>query len=349
MGPDRALLWRLYAAALGRRGRVSQQLEALEKAFALNPTSHATAIELVQLRPRGPAPDRFGFIAIGTTGLCNASCIHCPTGKASTAHVPRVPMEMPLFRRVIDEIGVLRFPISGQIALGLFGDGLVDPHVVERVQYLRRRFPSTPVSINTNGAAFNLQRHEALRDLDVIIGLHCESIVAASFNLLMQPLRLERVIPKYEQMLDLFGNRVHVSIPLSRANVKDAAETRTWFQERGAHVMLAPLASRCADDRSVFNALAFRPLPMRCGSQVLDDLIIDCDGTVLRCCQDFRRAEPIGNLAAVSLRSVLFGAERRSHADFLDQGRHAESPTCSRCFADNMHDLEAHLTEHAGD
>ncbi len=334
--PDDGRIWRRYSRALYRLGRQGKGLVALERAFALDPTSHELGLDLVAAKPRGSSPDRLGFIALGTTGLCNASCIHCPTGKLSTAHVPRVPMPMPLFRRIVDEIADLRLPITGQFALGLFGDGLVDPHVVERALHLRDRFPSTPIAINTNGAAFNRQRHAGLRAADVLIGLHCESIVPESFEALMQPLRLERLIPKYEQILEDFAGQVHVSIPLSRRNLADAAETRAWFEARGAAVIIAAMASRCAEDRTVFDQLAFRPSPIRCSSAVLDDLVIDCDGMVLRCCQDFRRAEPIGSLTEQSLRELIFGRARQAHAEMLDRGGHAGSETCSRCFADNF-------------
>ena len=79
---------------------------------------------------------------------------------------------------------------------------------------------------------------------------------------------------------------------------------------------------------------------MRCSSVVLDDLVIDCDGTVLRCCQDFTRAEPIATMADSSLREILFGAARQAHADMLDAAGHAASATCSRCFGDLVPDVE---------
>lgn len=329
-----------YGLVLRRLDRKEEGLAVLERALALDPTSHRIAKATMEARPRGPIPDRFGFIILGTTGLCNASCIHCPTGKVATSHVPRTPMPMPLFREVIDGIADLAFPITGQIAFGLFGDALVDPFVVERARYVRHHFPSLPLSINTNAAAFSRKRHVALRELNVTIGLHCESLVPETFNMLMHPLRLERVLPKYEEILEIFAGHVHVAIPVNQRNLADVADTRRWFQKRKANVLLAPMMSRCASDRRVFDALALRPVPMRCGSAVLDDLVVDCDGTVLRCCQDFERAEPIGSVAKQPLRDIVFGAARKAHADMLDSGGHLGSVTCSRCFCDNMYELE---------
>src|SRR3954463_8438863 len=64
-----------------------------------------TRRELAKARPRaaGDVP-HLNSVGIGTTGTCNASCIHCPTGKASTANSPRGTMPMDLFRKIIDGI-----------------------------------------------------------------------------------------------------------------------------------------------------------------------------------------------------------------------------------------------------
>lgn len=345
--PDRAVSWMKCGKMLRALGREQEGVNALDKALSLAPHIHSIGVAAMEVRPRSATPDRIGFVILGTTGLCNASCIHCPTGKLATAHVPRTPMPMPLFQKVIDELHALRLPITGQIAFGLFGDGLVDPFVVERARYVRTRFPTTPISINTNAATFNRQRHAILRDHDVVIGLHAESLVPDTFNRLMQPLRLDRVLPRYEEILETFPQRVHVSIPVSAANMNEVADVRRWFEDRGAEVLLAPMMSRCASDRTIFDSLALRPMPMRCPSSILDDLVIDCDGTVLRCCQDFERAEPIANASERSLHDIIFGSERRSHAALLDEGRHLESKTCSRCFGDPMDEL-ASLVQNYG-
>ena len=315
-------------------GRPAEALATYEAALDAEPDDYFVLREAARLRPRGDRPDRLGYVMLGTTGLCNASCAHCPTGKAATAHAPRVPMAMPLFERIIDELVEMRLPILGQIAFGLFGDALVDPHVVARTRYARKRLPEVPISINTNAAAFDPGKHAALKAYDPVIGLHCESLVPETFAELMYPLRLERVIVKYERLLETFPGRVHVSIPAHRRNLAELPEMRRWFEARGAHVFLAPMMSRCAEDRSVFDSLVLDPRPARCSSAILDDLTIDCDGRVLGCCQDFTRAEPIGDMQTSSLAEIVFGAVRARRAAMLDAGKHAELATCSRCFGD---------------
>jgi radical SAM protein with 4Fe4S-binding SPASM domain len=105
--------------------------------------------------------------------------------------------------------------------------------------------------------------------------------------------------------------------------------------ERGARtVVFDPMASRCVDDMSVFNRLALGPKRIRCSSELLDYLVVDSDGMVLGCCQDFQRLEPIGNLVQDDLMETLTSIQRKRFGEKLDQGEHDSLVTCSKCYGD---------------
>jgi len=292
--------------------------------------------ELAKARPRpdGGVP-HLNSVGIGTTGTCNASCVHCPTGKASTANSPRGTMPMDLFRKIIDGIADEGVAVDSHIGFGLFGDGLVDPLVVERARYLRTRLPDVIFSVNTNGAAYNHAKHAVLYDHVTLIALHCESLTPATYDYLMTPLRAKNVFPKYETILKDFPGKVRVSVPVSRANRDELTAIRDWFMERGAReVVFDPMASRCMDDRSLFDKLSLSPVRIRCDAEVARDLIVDCDGVVLSCCQDFVREVPIGNLAIESFRDTMTSLARQSFVQKMVGGCHDEISTCSRCYGD---------------
>ncbi len=340
LAPERADTLFHMGYVLGLLGRAEEALAHYDRALALNPSlvaarREARALRLAMPRSAGDAPDRLRFVNLGTTGTCNASCVHCPTGKLTTAHVPRSVMPMDLFRSIIDGIAEMDLIVTDQISFGLFGDGLVDPMVVERTAYLRAKLPDVRLSVNTNGASFNPIRHAALQDTASVIALHCESLDPDDYNYLMQPLRAERVFPKFEQMLKTFPGKVNVSVPVSRRNLGDLRTIRQWFMDRGAAlVTFDPLSSRCAEDRTIFDGLALDPRRIRCRPEVTEDLIVDCDGQVLTCCQDFQRIDGIGNLRTESLREVLGNVQRQTVRQLFAEGRHDELTTCSRCFGD---------------
>jgi len=154
-------------------------------------------------------------------------------------------------------------------------------------------------------------------------------------NYLMQPLRLERVQHKLEEILRTFPGKVHVSVPVTTRNRDEAGAIRDWFMERGARlVVFDPISSRCAEDRTLFGSLALNPHPIRCSPVIMDDLIVDCDGQVLICCLDFRRVEGIGSLATHSFADILVGVHRETTRKLLAENCHEELATCRSCYAD---------------
>jgi radical SAM protein with 4Fe4S-binding SPASM domain len=337
-GPVRklALLFQKWGRMAKHRHHPALAGLSFRAANALAPDLTLTRRELAKARPRRPGDvPHLGAVGIGTTGTCNASCIHCPTGKASTANSPRGTMPMNLFRKIIDGIVEEGVAVESHIGFGLFGDGLVDPMVVERARYVHERLPDVVFSVNTNGAAYNSTKHKALYPYVTLLSLHCESLTPETYDYLMTPLRAKNVFPKYEQILRDFPGKVRVSVPVSRANRDEITTIRDWFLSRGAkEVVFDPMSSRCMDDLSLFHKLSLAPARILCTSSVTRDLIVDCDGTVVPCCNDFVREQPLGNLAIESFRETMTNLARRQFARTMDDGRHDEVPLCTRCFGD---------------
>src|SRR4051794_18537400 len=98
--------------------------------------------------PNAAQTRKLNGLFLGTTGLCNASCAHCPTGKPTTDHVPRAPMRLDLFKSLMRQLSEGGYTIEQQVSFGLFGDGLVDPLVVQRAEILRDHLPHARLSIN---------------------------------------------------------------------------------------------------------------------------------------------------------------------------------------------------------
>ena len=244
------------------------------------------------------------------------------------------------------EIGASDYAIAVQMSFGLFGDGLLDPFVVERARIVREVLPTVRLSINTNGAAYNRDKHAILTEYASIIALHVESLDPEVYDTLMQPLRAERVFPKVEQVLQDFPGKVAVSVPANRLNLGELPAIRRYFLDRGAaYVSFDRLRNRCRENREVFDALALNPKPTRCAGTALTDLIVDCDGQVLICCNDFQRLEPVGNLADETLDSVLGAARRREVTRMLDSGDWASIRTCRNCYADGPINVDEMLAD----
>lgn len=334
--PDHADTLFHIAGVLAKLGRNDEAQAQLQRVIALAPgwglPLHAARLAMPHASEK---PEWFDHIVLGTTGTCNASCVHCPTGKASTALSPRSPMPMPLFRKIIDEIADSNMIIAGQISFGLFGDGFADPFVVERARHLRERLPHACLSVNTNGAAYSPERHAELAAYATVIALHCESLIPDTYDYLMQPLRLERVRAKYPLIFRDFPGKVAISAPMSRLNADERPALMDYFYKLGAiNVDFPPLSNRLDSDETLFERISFAPVPIRCDPSIFYNLIVDCDGMVLACCNDFSRLEPVGDLSIDSVADTLADTRRMAFREKIAGGCHADIQTCSRCRGD---------------
>lgn len=277
-----------------------------------------------------PADEIRNFI-IGSTGVCNASCIHCPTNKLRPSARWASEMRMELFESLIDQIRDNQIFVTGHISLGLFGDGLLDRNVVERAKRLRAAFPHSPLHVNTNGAAYNSSRHAPLGSIVDIMAIHIETLDQEKYRRLMEPLQLDHVLPKIHQIIDDMPEIASIASPVHRDNVGEIAQIKEHFAERGVRNMIfTPVSNRCSRDE-IFQELALTPGSGSCAEEVMLDLIVDWDGTVLACCNDFLRQEPIGNLTRSSLIEILTGAPRRRFFDALRSGAWEDIETCRTC------------------
>ncbi|MDB5685616.1 MAG: hypothetical protein JWR77_205 [Rhizorhabdus sp.] len=347
--PDHAETIYHLGAALFKIGREAEARVCFDRVLALNPDRKDVIRGVLNHSPRNEViPGHLDCVIIGTTGTCNASCVHCPTGKLETAHVPRTPMPMPLFRKIIDEIADSGLMVTGTIAFGLFGDALVDPFVVERARYVRERLPDALLSLNSNGAAYNPAKHAVLNEYASVFALHCESLVPETYNYLMQPLRLDRVQVKFPMIFRDFPEKVRATFPINQKNLGERASLRDYFNDLGAvHIEFAPMSNRCAKDDALFDSLAFAPVQIACNTDIFYNLIVDCDGTVLACCNDFQRVESVGNLSVDSLADTLAHQKRMAMRKKLEEGRHGEISTCSRCRGDLPSSIPAMTEEFA--
>ena len=248
---------------------------------------------------------------------------------------------MALFSHIIDQIAA-KAQVTNYMSLGLYGDALLDPLVVERTRYVKEKLPGVILHVNTNAAAYSAAKHKALYEYVHVIAIHTESNRPEVYNRLLAPLRHERVAPKIDMILRDFPSKTFVSVPVSRANHDELQDLERYFLERGAQgVLFAPLSNRCSKTPAAFDSLAFAPQPGACRSDLAADLIVDWDGCVVLCCNDFAKAAEIGDLSKTSLSEVMNSPARRAMTQALDEGRWDDLATCSKCQFDTWQERTA--------
>lgn len=285
------------------------------------------------------------FLVIGTTAVCNANCSHCPTNKAYSRTQARGVMDMELFERIVRELAASDF--RGTIAFGLFGEPLQDPLLPSRVAMIRDLCPNATISLSTNAALYDPDKHrETLERIDDI-AVHIEALTPAVYETVMKPLKVRRTFPRAEQLIADQAGRVHVVSPVHRENLDQIADLKQYWENRGAgETELIALSNRSGQSPN-YDALALAPTAVGCGPEmVITELVVDWDGAVLTCCQDFHRHGRIGDLRHETISQTMENLERSRVKRLFNEKRWGELKACAACKLDSEEEVARIVSEH---
>jgi radical SAM protein with 4Fe4S-binding SPASM domain len=282
---------------------------------------------------------------IGTTGVCNASCIHCPTNKG-LATSKNGHMSMTLFSKIVDNLAEGSF--AGVITFGMFGEPLSDPFLTTRLQIIKKSLPGCQIAIATNAGYFDEEKHGAVIDLANSVGIHIESLTEDVYDSLMKPLRLSRVLPAVMKFIEVSQHRgrynTHIMVPTHKANIFEYPEIVRFFQDRGVSVYFSSLSGRAWDD-GPFRKLSLAPTAGVClPSRLVDALFVDWDGKVLPCCFDFSKSMPLGDLNHQTIEEVFSSEEWRTMAERFRRMEWSKNKACASCRTDHPHHVGNMLT-----
>jgi radical SAM protein with 4Fe4S-binding SPASM domain len=289
------------------------------------------------VNPPEPSIRALKDINFGTTGICNASCVHCPTNKKSVTRMPHGIMTAQLFEKIINELADGGF--TGEIHFGLFAEPLEDPILVDRMKLIKRRLPSSEISIASNAALYDPARHADIIDYVDHLGLHVEALDPDVYNRIMHPLKADRVIPKVNAIIELAQqkqrNVVSVTTPVHKDNLSQIRGLSNYFREKNVATDFTCLSSR-AWEGGPYTKMSLAPNGGICmPASMVDTMFIDWDGAVVPCCFDFSKSMPLGDLNHQTMEQVFEGAAWRDMYELFRRGDWSSREACSKCRADD--------------
>ncbi len=242
-------------------------------------------------------------LALETVNACNAACVMCPYPSMQRA---KGLMSMDTFHAVLDKVRSAGAPLRLITHAGL-GEPLLDRRLPERLRRERELFPNATRMIYTNASL--LTRDKLVELIDA--GLQSISI---SFNGLRKD-TYERVMPlDYERTLanvhDLLAYRratgvklrVQMScVPTEHCTAEEIAAFQACWAGQVDAVVIPPWINWMHQFRG---EKVRRQLPCR---YLWSVLLVNYDGTVIMCCEDYEQKYPLGNLRSQSMMEVFNG------------------------------------------
>jgi radical SAM protein with 4Fe4S-binding SPASM domain len=275
-------------------------------------------------------------VIFGTTAVCNASCLHCPTNKDYRRDFPHGYMNFDLFTKIITELAEGGYP--GWFLFGLFGEPLEDPLFERRLRLIKQYLPKARISVATNCGVYDPQKHAFIVDLADDIGVHVEGIAREVYDRFMHPLKSDRVFPKIVSLLSIDkANKVHITTPVHKGNLAEIPSLRRYFETYGATDPHFTNIGNRSWEGGPWSELALAPVGGWCHPSDLRTFVVDWDGAVLACCLDFAKSARLGDLSEQSVNEVLNGAAWSEMFEIHRTKSWAKKPACSRCRCDQAH------------
>ena len=285
-------------------------------------------------------------VNFGTTGVCNASCIHCPTNKDTRKAMPHGRMSMELFRKIIAELAENEF--LGELTFGLFAEPLDDPLLRQRFELIKSELPRCRMSIATNCGLFDARKHGFILDFATHIGVHVESVEPDVYNTFMDPMKADRVLPRVLSLLDLAVAKgktscVQITTPVHKGNIAGLPKLSSYFSKYKSSLELTGLSNRCWEE-GPYAELSLAPSGGYCAPRSLhDNIFIDWDGALVPCCFDFSKSMILGELSKQSLQEIFRGEAWQAMYETFRGKRWSEKEACSRCRVDHQDTLEKYI------
>ena len=242
-------------------------------------------------------------IELNITELCNRLCVFCPRIDPKVYPNRNLNMELDLVERLADEVA--RLELSCRFSFSGYGEPLLHKGFAEMVRLIRQRLPDNTIEINTNGDRLNA------------------AMIVKLFNAGLTYL--------YINLYDGPEQRPHFEALVAEAKVPDGRwKLRPHWVGAGEDFALT-LNNRSGMVNAPEAEISplVEALNMRCHYPFYK-MLLDWNGNVLFCSNDWGREIVIGNLNEKSLDTLWLDPRMLEVRRKLMKGARDFSP-CAKC------------------
>lgn len=247
--------------------------------------------------------DFFNDLNIEINTSCNRRCSYCPNSVLERGLINNEQlMDAALFRKVIDDLAEIDW--DGRISPHFYGEPLLDKRLLEFVTYVRDRLPHAKTVLLSNGDILSPDKYDRLVEAGV-----------KAFQITEHGKK-----PK-PGMAALLQRQSEKPGPAPLEYVKFEQETPLY--NRGGLVEVATVASepRCV--------------------QPQNPLVIDWQGNVVLCCNDYHSEITFGNVAEENLIKIWHSQRFTETRKSLKLGDY-DFAICRRCVGIEAYAEDAH-------
>src|SRR3989344_407386 len=238
--------------------------------------------------------DFFNSISIETTTHCNLRCTNCPNSIYDRGIVKnKKNMDIELFKKIINDLAQINY--RGTVMLHFYGDPLTDERMPELCKYVKEKLPKSFLQLNSNGFLLKVELYNILLKSGV------DNLFITQYGEIMPP-NVKKVYDFLDENPDvknIIQYRVFKEIKMSnRGGMLDINDPVDYERP----ICLYPHNS----------------------------LIVDYNGNVILCCNDYFSTIKFGNLKDKNLLDVWNNHTFKKIRDDI-KNKNFKLPICKKC------------------
>ena len=273
---------------------------------------------------------RMPGIEIGITNKCNADCMMCPHRNIKKFGT----MTMVLYKKIIDDAYDCGIK---SVNLTFFGEPMLDPELEKKVEYTVKK--GLKVSFFTNASLMTKKRSVGIIKAGVdSITVSMDSMDKKTYEGIRRNLKYETV---KKNILDFLVARkelgsdvkINMTAVLMDENYGELKEYYKFWETKVDNIYLVNMQNRSGSfkkksKRSLYYKKGLIREPCRL---LWSSMVIDWNGDVVLCCNDYMHEVVLGNLKNESIKEIWFGEKIKKIRDIHRKRCFSDMPFCDKC------------------
>ena len=289
-----------------------------------------------------------GALLIDITNRCNAKCVWCPN--PDLTHVGA--MDMDVYRKIIDDYGSR----GGVVTFGTFGEPLMDKHMKERIEYLKRYPKIHKIEVLTNGFFLNDKMVPLLVEHGVGVDISLDELDKQTFED-VKKMSFDVVRDNIVNFLEINSKAsrpVPVNIRIKTLKTVEETLAQELFKIIASHdcsVVLNSIDDNIisnwagkldkeafikeyeisSPDKTRYTHKRFNQTNVAPCTQLWKWMVVYWDGSVVLCCADMFSRSIVGDLTSNSITEIWNGPDLKKLRGQMVNRQRFEVPICQDC------------------
>jgi len=267
---------------------------------------------------------------IGTTNACNSNCVMCPHHLLKEIGF----MDMNLYKKIIDNC--TSFGINN-VVLSFFGEPLLDQTIIEKIKYAKSKGPIVGFYSNASLLKPEISKKLIESGLDGIT-ISFDAYSKEIYEKIRVGLRFEETsdnIKSFIEMRKAMNSKTpRLSLVLVELdeNRKEIKKFYAKWKKIADSINIINQRNWTGDlDKGSEKSFHFKKQRRWPCGFIWQKMVVDWNGDVVLCCDDWNHREVLGNLKDKSIEDIWFGERLKQIREAHLNGEFEKVPLCLGC------------------